>query len=96
MIKDLKEENKYLQNKVKVEIAIKQKYFEMWKVSEKEKGKIKNARLVLQGGHNRMSSNKESEILNIDPSLIEDVEGAGEIGKGKFGTVFLKNLDHHQ
>jgi len=36
-----------------------------------------------------MSGNKESEILNIDPSLIEDVERAGEIGKGKFGTVFL-------
>ena len=92
LIKDLKEENKCLQNKVKVEIAIKEKYFEMWKASEKEKGKIKNARLVLQGGHNQMSSNKESEILNIDPSLIEDVEGVGEIGKGKFGTVFLKKF----
>lgn len=58
LIKDLQEENKCLQNKVKVEMAIKEKYFEMWKASEKEKGKIKNARLVLQGGHNQMSSNK--------------------------------------
>lgn len=46
LIKDLKEENKCLHNKVRVEKAAKEKYFEMWRISEKEKGKIKNARLV--------------------------------------------------
>lgn len=55
-IKDLKEENKCLHNKVKVEIAVKEKYFEMWRISEKEKGKIKNARLVFQGANNQVTN----------------------------------------
>lgn len=92
MIKDLKEENKCLHNKVKVEIAVKEKYFEMWRISEKEKGKIKNARLVFQGANNQVTNKKDSEILNIDPSLLGEIEGSGEIGKGRFGTVYLKKF----
>ena len=29
-------------------------------------------------------------MLRMDPSLLEEVEGFGEIGKDKFGTVHLK------
>jgi len=45
----MKEVNKCLSNKVQVETAIKDKYFAMWRASEKEKDKIKNASLVLRG-----------------------------------------------
>ena len=32
-------------------------------------------------------------ILNIDPSLLEDVDNAShELGKGRFGTVLLKTF----
>lgn len=92
LIKDLKEQNKCLHNKVKVEIAVKEKYFEMWRISEKEKGKIKNARLVFQGANNQVTNKKDSEILNIDPSLLGEIEGSGEIVKGRFGTVYLKKF----
>ena len=75
---------------MKVQTAIDEKYFEMWQVSEKEKGKIENAKLGFRGASYQVASNKESEILKIvDPSLLGEVEGAGEIGKGRFGTVYL-------
>ena len=92
LIQGLKEENKFLSQKVKVQTAIKDKYFEMWRVSEKEKDKIKNAKLVFHGASNQVPGNKENEILQIHPSLLEEVEGAGKIGKGKFGTVYLKKF----
>lgn len=92
LVQGLQEENKCLSQKVKVQTAIKEKYFEMWRVSEKEKDKIKNAKLVFHGASNQMPSNKENEILKINPSLLEEVEGTGEIGKGKFGTVYLKKF----
>ena len=92
LIKDLKEENKYLSDKIKIETTIKEKYFEMWRGSEKEKGKMRNAKLVFHGVSNQVARDKDSEILKIDPSLLEEVEGAGELGKGKFGTVQLKKF----
>lgn len=39
-----------------------------------------------------MFSNKENEILKINFLLLEEVEGIGEIGKGKFGIVYLKKF----
>ena len=92
LIKDLKQENKNLSDKMKVETTIKEKYFEMWRVSEKEKGKMRNAKLVFHGASNQVARDKGSEILKIDPSLLEEVEGAGELGKGKFGSVQLKKF----
>ena len=92
LIKDLKRENKNLSDKMNVETTIKEKYFEMWRVSEKEKGKMRNAKLVFHGASNQVARDKGSEILKIDPSLLEEVEGAGELGKGKFGTVQLKKF----
>ena len=79
---------------MKVETTIKEKYFEMWRVSEKEKGKMRNAKLVFHGASNQVhvARDKGSEILKIDPSLLEEVEGAGELGKGKFGSVQLKKF----
>ena len=36
---------------------------------------------------------KSKGILNIDPSLLEDVDNAShELGKGRFGTVLLKKF----
>lgn len=37
LIQGLQEENKSLSQKVKVQTAIKEKYFQMWRVSEKER-----------------------------------------------------------
>ena len=73
---------------MKVQTATKEKYMclEMWRVSEKEKDKIA-CKLVFHGANNQVSGNKKNEILKTDPSLLEEVEGAREIGKGKFGTV---------
>ena len=48
-IQDLKKENESLIRKFSVESAIKEKYFEMWRASEKEKDKIKTAKLLLNG-----------------------------------------------
>jgi len=98
-IQDLKRENESLIRKFSVESAIKEKYFEMWRASEKEKDKIKNAKLVLKGVRQIVATNNEAVpniskgILNIDPSLLEDVDNSShELGKGRFGTVLLKKF----
>ena len=100
-VQDLKRENESLIRKFSVESAIKEKYFEMWRASEKEKDKIKNARLVLKGCRQIVATNNEAvpniskDILNIDPSLLEDVHvdnASHELGKGRFGTVLLKKF----
>ena len=49
MVDELKQENKCLSSKVKVETATKEKYFEMWRMSEKEKDKLTNSRLAILG-----------------------------------------------
>lgn len=91
-IQDLKKENESLIRKFSVESAIKEKYFEMWRASEKEKDKIKTAKLVLNGCRQNVAT-KSKGILNIDPSLLEDVDNAShELGKGRFGTVLLKKF----
>lgn len=97
VIQDLQEENESLTKKFNIEAAIKEKYFEMWRASEKEKDKIKNSQLIFRGCHQSISkeqiADKCREILKIDPSLLEDVEGTPvELGKGRFGTVFLKQF----
>lgn len=101
LIQDLKKENESLTQKFNVETAIKEKYFEMWRASEKEKDKIKTSKLVLHGYHknvlvatgNETVGNKVRDILQIDPSLLEDMEDTSvKLGKGRFGTVFLKKF----
>lgn len=39
-----------------------------------------------------MTNKKDSEILNIDPSLLGEIEGSGETGKDRFRTVYLKKF----
>lgn len=81
MINNLREEKRFLSDKVKVTTAIKKKYFEMWRVLEKEKDKIKNSKLVFPWCRK-----------HIDHECLE-VEGhTAEIGKGKFGTVHSKKF----
>ncbi|XP_068712961.1 uncharacterized protein [Montipora foliosa] len=96
LIQELKQDNESLHKKFNVEIAIKEKYFEMWRESEKEKDRLKTSKLVFNGFHQKLakehSSTISSEILKTDPSLLQDVEGIGELGKGRFGTVFLKKF----
>jgi len=53
--------------------------------------------LIFRGCHQSISkrqiADKSGEILNIDPSLLEDADGSPlELGKGRFGTVFLKQF----
>lgn len=91
LLQDLKNENESLTKKFDVEKAIKEKYFEMWRASEKEKDKIKTSKLVLHGCRRNVATRNESvadknrDILKIDPSLLEDVKDAPvELGKGRF------------
>ena len=94
LIQELKQENECLHKKINVEIAIKEKYFTMWRESEKEKDRLKTSKLVFSGIHQKLAkehgSAKSTEILQIDPSLLQDVEGIAKLGKGRYGTVFLK------
>ena len=55
----------------------------MWRASEKEKEKIKNARLVLHGC-TKGTENQDTDILEISPSSLEGIDGVNEIGKGRF------------
>ena len=96
LIQELKQENECLHKKFNVEIAIKEKYFTMWRESEKEKDRLKTSKLVCSGFHQKLAkehgSAKSTEILQIDPGLLQDVEGIAKLGKGRFGTVFLKKF----
>lgn len=97
VIQDLQEENESLTKRFNIEATIKEKHFEMWRASEKEKDKIKNFQLIFRGCHQNLSkeqiADKSREILKIDPSLLEDAEGVPvELCKGRFGTVFLKQF----
>ena len=87
----MKRENKCLRNKVQVEMAIKDKYFAMWRASEKEKDKIKTARLVIHS-YTKGADNQDTDILKISPSLLEGIDGVDEIGKGRFGTGLFKEV----
>ena len=100
LIQDLKKENESLAKKFKVETSIKEKYFEMWRASEKEKDKIKTSKFILNGcrqnvtmGHNQPAAYKAKDVLKIELSLPEDVDNVSdELGKGRFGTVVLKKF----
>ena len=63
----------------------------MWRASKKEKDKIKTARLVIHGC-TKGAYNQDTDILKISPSLLEGIDGVDEIGKGRFGTVYLKKF----
>ena len=59
LIEEMKKENKCLSNKVQVEMAIKDKYFAIWRASEKE-----TARLVIHGC-TKGAGNQDTDILKI-------------------------------
>ena len=48
-------------------------------------------RLVLRG-YTKGADNQDTDILEISPSLLEGIDGVGEKGKGRFGTVCLKKF----
>ena len=95
MIQELKNDNDSLTKKCNMETNIKEKYFEMWRASEKEKDRIKTSQSVFRGFQQRLTKEPGSnrEILKIDPSMLEDVDGPSvELGRGRFGTVVLKQF----
>lgn len=95
MIQELKNDNDSLTKKGNMETNIKEKYFEMWRASEKEKDRIKTTQSVFRGFQQRLTKEPGSnrEILKIDPSMLEDVDGPSvELGRGRFGTVVLKQF----
>ena len=67
--------------KFNLEIAIKEKYFEAWSESEKEKDRLKTSKLVFNSFHQKLAKEHNPtispEILQIDPGLLvlQDVEG---------------------
>ena len=95
MIQELKNDNDSLTKKCNMETNIKEKYFEMWRASEKEKDRIKTTQSVFRGFQQRLTKEPGSnrEILKIDPSMLEDVDGPSvELGRGRFGTMVLKQF----
>jgi serine/threonine protein kinase len=92
----LRQGNESLSDSTEVEKKTKDKYFQMWRQSEKEKDRLKTSKFVYHGyGLSRQScsNDKATEILQIDHSLLRDIkENIGELGNGKFGTVFIKQF----
>lgn len=43
-------------------------------------------------GCSKGADKQDTDILNRSPSLLEDIDGVDEIGKGRFGTVCLKKF----
>ena len=70
MIQELKNDNDSLTKKCNMETNIKEKYFEMWRASEKGKDRIKTCQSVFRGFQQRLTKEPGSnrEILKIDPS----------------------------
>ena len=75
LIQESKQENDCLDKKFNVEIAIKEKFFTMWRESEKEKDRLKTSKLVFSCFHQKLAkehgSAKSTEILQIDPGLLQ-------------------------
>ena len=95
LIQELKNDTDSLTKKCNMETNIKEKYFEMWRASEKEKDRIKTTHSVFRGFQQKLTKEPGSnrEILKIDPSMLEDVDGPSvELGRGRFGTVVLKQF----
>lgn len=93
-IAELKEDKECLTQNIKFQSQYKEKYFKMWQQSEKEKEKLKNSRATLQGHSIKHSGDSSPEILQIQPTMLEDVSVKYNtlLGKGRFGTVSLKNF----
>lgn len=63
----------------------------------KEKEKLKTTKCVFQGrARNNMKNNTSRELLQIQPTMLEDLGPDDNLSSGRFGTVCLKNLDPHQ
>lgn len=67
----------------------------MWRISEKEKEKLRCSRNIYLGNLNKTHAKASNsvDILKIDSSLLEEPladESTSVIGKGRFGTVHLK------
>jgi hypothetical protein len=77
---------------IEMERTLKGKYFEMWRMSESEKTKLKTSRRVPFGQYKAASGKLMEEILKLDPKFLEEIEGHSVIGKGRFGSVILKSL----
>lgn len=76
-----------------MEKSIKNKYYEKWKDSENEKLKLRTSKQVMSRQFTLRNPETESkEIMNIDPSMLEDGENSGIVGTGRFGTVVLKRF----
>ena len=71
----VKARNDCLHKKFNVEITIKEKFFTMWRESEKEKDRLKTSKLVFSCFHQKLAkehgSAKSTEILQIDPGLLQ-------------------------
>ncbi len=91
-LEKLKEENKVIGKNIETERTMKEKYFEMWRMSESEKTKLKTSRRVFSGQYKAASGKSTEEVLKLDPKFLEEIEGQGVIGEGRFGSVILKKF----
>ena len=62
---------------------MKEKFFTMWRESEKEKDRLKTSKLLFSGFHQKLAkehgSAKSTKLLQIDPGLLQDVEGIAKL-----------------
>ena len=91
MLDKLKEENENLGNTIHIEKSIKEKYFKMWRMSENEKEKLRTSKMFFSGKC-LFTEKPSTEVLQLDPSFLEDVETDSILGQGRFGTVLLKKF----
>lgn len=87
----LKEENTTIGNTIAAEKSMKEKYFEMRRASETEKNKLKTSKMVFSG-RCLPASREKKEILQLDPSFLEEIDNQKVLGKGRFGVVVLQKF----
>lgn len=59
----------------------------------KEKEKLKTTKCVFQGcARNNMKNNTSRELLQIQPTMLEDLRPDDNLSSGRFGTVCLKKF----
>ena len=88
-VKELKAENEVMEKTVREEKTIKEKYFKMWRLSEDEKKKLKTSWMVYTGQYRPVLRKPTMDLLKLEPTFLENIDGGKILGKGRFGSVML-------
>jgi hypothetical protein len=61
-------------------------------MSEDEKKKVKTSRMVYSGQYKPALGKPTKDVLKLEPTFLEDIDGEKILGKGRFGSVMLKKF----